>query len=200
MTVRTTITELTPLSKNTSQVTYYVFYRETPAQQKAVTAGVKQVLKRIIKPGMDAVVKEQAINNWIVDHVKYNTSLTLGTAYDALYKHHAVCNGYAWLAYDMLTAAGIQNRVVVGTAHYGSQSGEHAWNEVDLNGRWYYLDTTWDTTLPNHYGFFNLTSSQFAKTHTWNHTGLPVANTNFMSMLKHSKNQQDLAILKAFFK
>ncbi len=200
MTVRTTITELTPLSKNTSNVTYYVFYRETPQQQKAVAAGVKQVLKRIIEPGMNQVAKEQAINEYIVSHVKYDTSLTLGTAYDALYKHHAVCNGYAWLAYDMLTAAGIQNRVVVGTAHYGSQSGEHAWNEVDVNGKWFMLDTTWDTSLPDHYRFFNLTSAQLSKTHTWNHAGLPIADTNFVSMLEHSHSKQDLAILKAIVK
>jgi transglutaminase/protease-like cytokinesis protein 3 len=200
MNIVTTRTEgalVVSLSKTTSEVTYYVWYRETQAQQKAVTVGVKRVLKRIIKPGMDVYAKEFAINNYVVSHVRYDNSLTLATAYDALFKHDAVCNGYAWLSYDMLTTAGISTRVIVGSAHYGNQSGEHAWNEVDLSGKWYYLDTTWDTSLPNRYAFFNLTSAQLAHTHIWNRNGLPVANTNFVSVLQHSKNSQDKQILKA---
>lgn len=198
VTTRTYMTQITPTAKNESQVTYYVWYRETPQQQKAVAAGVKQVLKHIIKPRMDAAAKEAAINNWIVQHVKpIPTYSTVGTAYDALYKHTGVCNAFAWLAYEMLTQAHIPNRLVVGNAHYEGQSGEHAWNEVDLNGKWYMLDTTWDTSLPNHYAFFNLTSAQLSKTHTWNHAGLPIADTNFVSMLEHSKNPQDKQILRA---
>ena len=198
MNIVTTRTEgalVVPLSKTTSEVTYYVWYRETSAQQKAVTVGVKRVLKRIIKPGMDVYAKEFAINNYVVSHVKYDNSLTLATAYDALFKHDAVCNGYAWLTYDMLNAAGIPNRIITGTGFYRNQSGFHAWNEVDLNSKWYMLDTTWNSSI-SHYNWYNLTSSQLAKSHTWNHAGLPIANTNFMSVLQRSRTKQDQTILK----
>jgi hypothetical protein len=203
--------------KATHSDTVFTFkYFETTAQLKVVKEKVKKILHQIIKPRMDVYQKEFAIHNWIATHVSYNFSKAGRNEqdYSALVAHKAACSGVTELTYQMLTAAGITNRMVPGNVHGGTyvfrgrlinakvltSDTAHIWNEVDLNGKWYMLDMTSD--LANLYGgkinynTFNLTSAQLAHTHTWNHAGLPIANTNFISVLQHSKSKQDQAILK----
>ncbi len=184
-----------------NQADFSVVYNESRSQYQSVLQGVKRVIARIIKPGMDVYQKEKAIHDYVVLNTAYDLSLQNYTAYDALFQHSAVCQGYAMLTYQLLNAAGIPNILISGTATnstFGTQS--HAWNEVDLNGKWYQLDTTWDDPVPNQpgqvqYNYFNLTSAQMAKDHRWNKNGLPVANTNFIQVLEHSKNPQDRQLL-----
>lgn len=52
----------------------------------------------------------------------------------------AVCQGYAAAYSALLNAVGIPNYVVSGSVPNGS----HAWNAVQLNGQWYYIDPTWN--------------------------------------------------------
>ena len=185
-------------SKNETEL--IMTYRNTPAQFKTIKTTVPKILKQIIKPNMDVYQKEFAIVTWIQRKVKYDDTKNgvKDTDYTALTEGKAQCTGYTLLAYDMLHVAGIPSLIVTGAG--ATTDGAHAWNEVELNGKWYMLDTTWGATLPINYDYLNLTSAQLAKTHTWNHAGLPVANTNFVTMLEHSHSKQDLAILKAIVK
>lgn len=210
-----------------SSVEYFVSWRETPAQVHAVQAQIQKVLKKIIKPGMNVYSKEKAINDYIVKNVAPKT-ISNSTAYNALFRHEGDCQGNSVLAYQMFNAAGIPTRIIVGEVHgkngtnkisypleYGQsfsiQPGpnlygvNHAWNEVELEGKWYQLDITMDNPVGRPpaemmYDFYNLTSSQMALTHSWNrnfnNSNLPIADTNFLSVLKQSKNHQDQQILK----
>ena len=56
-----------------------------------------------------------------------------------------VCQSYAIAFYMMATAAGVQCEYVTGyaTNSVGS-TGRHAWNRVQIDGVWYYIDCTWD--------------------------------------------------------
>ena len=185
-----------------NSATIQVNYLENAAQYAAVVRGVHQVLKTIIKPGMDVFAKEKAIHDYVVLHTAYDTSLQNGTAYDALYKQSATCQGYAMLTYQLLKAAHIPNILITGTATNSQGTASHAWNEVDLNGKWYQLDTTWDDPVPNvpgqvMYDYFNLTTAQMQRNHHWNAANLPAANTNYIQVLEASKNPQDHAILKS---
>ena len=191
-------------------------YRETLSQSKQVKMDISKILKHILTPSMDEYQKEFEINNWIASHVRYDYSpgAVNDTDYTALTNGKAECTGIAELTYRMMTAAGIPTKFVTGTVHQATYmfrgklvdmagpKAPHIWNEVNLNGKWYMLDVTGELPgfYPNKkmgYNMFNLTSSQLAHTHTWNHAGLPVANTNFVTMLKHSKNPQDKQILRA---
>lgn len=53
------------------------------------------------------------------------------------------------LTYQLLNAADIRNALVIGIATIAYSSGSHAWNEVNLRGKWYHLDTTWDEPVPD---------------------------------------------------
>ncbi|WP_067934466.1 transglutaminase domain-containing protein [Alicyclobacillus kakegawensis] len=169
-------------SKDT--VRFYVKYRESKAESAFVNTRVHKILRQIIKPGMLDFQKEKAIHDWIVQHVQYDVGGTRYTAYDALASGKAVCQGYALLAYRMLTDAGIPTRIITGTA-----DGSHMWNEVKLHGRWYQLDVTWDDPLGDRpkdvsYAYFNLTDAQLAKDHHWDHQQGPAAVTDFVHELR----------------
>lgn len=186
--VQRTLAELPYIHELVSSVAYSsggsatkvtVTWLQTKQQSAAVDAQIKHVLGQIVKPGMSDYDKEFVIHNWIVNHVSYDTSEQKYTPYDAL-RGSAVCQGIATLTYRMLTKAGISAHLVEGTAG----GADHLWNEVRVGGHWYQLDVTWDDPVNKQpgtisYAYYNVTSAQLAKDHTWNHAGLPVANTSF---------------------
>ena len=62
------------------------------------------------------------------------------TAYAALVRHTATCQGYCAALYRLLRESGIDCRIVTGEA-----AGEyHAWVIAAVDGRYYGLDPTWD--------------------------------------------------------
>jgi hypothetical protein len=171
-------------------VTYNFTYWETPDQTSQVTTKVNSIISSIITPGMTDVQKEKAINDYICLNVAYDTTLTQHSAYAALFGNKTtVCQGYALLTYKMLTTAGLNARIVVGTAH-----GEgHAWNMVEINDAngnnptWYDLDVTWDDPVPDvigriRYDYFNLQDSKMISSgHSWTASYYPVADTPFVT-------------------
>ncbi len=67
------------------------------------------------------------------------------SAYAALVNKTAVCQGYASLMYYMLNSQDIDCRIIKGSSK--NQSGKyehHAWNMVLLDGKYYFIDSTWD--------------------------------------------------------
>ena len=95
--------------------------------------------------------KLRSIYDYVCTHVSYDKvhrknayHHEKSTAYAALIKGTATCQGYAVLLYRMLRENGVDCRVVTGTG--ADESGEqlHAWNIAALDGRYYNLDATWD--------------------------------------------------------
>ena len=143
-------------------------YRETPAQTAEVDRQVRDVLDRLITPGMNDHQRVKAIHDWIVLRLAYDVGLNRYTAYEALRTGKAVCQGYALLAYRMLSAAGIPTRIVEGTV----SEGDHAWNLVRVGGRWYHLDVTWDDPVPDRsgavsYNYYLKTDEEMRRDHAW---------------------------------
>ncbi len=60
------------------------------------------------------------------------------TAYSALVRRKAVCEGYAMAYRLLLNAAGIVSDVSI------DRNDKHIWNYVKVHGRWYHVDVTWD--------------------------------------------------------
>jgi len=172
----------TPLPSFT--VTYNFAYLETQAQRDAVTTKVNTIIASIITQGMTDEQKEKAINDYIVSTVAYDTTLKEHSAYAGLFGNQkTVCQGYALLAYKMLTTAGLNARIVTGKV--GSTG--HAWNYVNISGNWYQLDTTWNDPVPDvvgriRYDYFNLTDAQMStKKHVWTPSFYPTANTQYVT-------------------
>lgn len=122
-------------------------YFTTAAQEDALQKRVGEVLARMNLTGRSDYEKVRAIYNYICENVTYdyvhlgNTKyLAQYTAYAALFDHTAVCSGVAELFYVMATAAGVEAHI--------KTSNDHAWNFVKLDGKYYYLDATWDLGVP----------------------------------------------------
>ncbi len=164
----------------TTTLNFTIEYKTTKAQEDLFTAQIDDIVPKLISNSRTTSDKELAIHDWIVNNVQYDTSLTRYTAYDALVNHSAVCEGYALLAYRMLMSAGIEVKIVSGTANNGSQVESHAWNLVNIDGNWYHLDTTWDDPFSYRpilsHSYFNLTDDEIGKNHTWDKTLYPTVS------------------------
>ncbi len=112
--------------------------------------------------------KAQAIHDWVADNIYYDvaflenkTDETNINSIDVLNRKYAVCSGYSNLMKDLLTAAEIPNRQIIGYALGISEEEHwdeldikklepnHIWNEAYVDGRWIIIDATWDS--PNRY-------------------------------------------------
>ena len=65
-------------------------------------------------------------------------------AYDVMKTGKAVCAGYAHLMTVLCHFAGIECSYVVGDGLGDGDLGNHAWNVVRINGKYTYVDSTWD--------------------------------------------------------
>ncbi|GKU29134.1 hypothetical protein CFB3_12400 [Clostridium folliculivorans] len=172
------------VSGGVATINFTFNYWNTAAQDSYVSTKVNDILSQIITTGMNDFAKEKAIHDWIEKNVAYDTTLIKHSDYDAVVSPYTtVCQGYALLSYKMLNQAGIQTKIVEGTA--GGQA--HAWNLVNLDGVWYHFDTTWDDPLPDvvgrvTYNYYNLTDAQIKLNHSWVKS-YPAATTDFAATL-----------------
>ena len=84
-------------------------------------------------------IHDYIINNTIYDSdrsdkqiVKYKSEI----AYGPLFEGYAICGGYTDLMELFLERLNIRS--------YKISSEDHIWNAVNLDGKWYHLDLTWD--------------------------------------------------------
>ena len=161
-----------------------------------------------LRPGMSAIDKEIAVNDFIVRNTAYHTGPEL-PAYvyyenGVFFNKTAVCQGYASAAKLLLNKAGIY---VIGI--YGTGSGQpHAWNLIKLYGEYYHLDVTWNDPVPDgenevRYDYFNITQNEILKTHSIEDSSLyPVAGGtryNYFAYTNNlfSSNETVLSFIKA---
>lgn len=167
-------------SKSSIKITFKFTYWETLSQSKYVKSQVTKILKQIVTSDMSDTEKEKVIHDWVVMNLAYDKTLVSHSAYDGLANGKTVCQGYALLTYEMFNQAGISVKIVEGRA--GGQA--HTWNLVQIDGKWYHLDTTWDDPTPDVagravYNYFNLTDAQMKADHTWKLKSYPAATTSY---------------------
>ncbi|QPQ33596.1 transglutaminase domain-containing protein [Lysinibacillus sp. JNUCC-52] len=180
---------MTMTADSTGNVTYKVKYFTTSAQETAVQKKIDGILKTIIKPTMTQFQKVKAVNDYIVSNTSYGskTKASPHSAYALLFEGQAVCQGYALTAYKMLEQAGIETKYVVG---YVNGNEAHAWNMVEVDGKWYHLDTTWNDPLPNRigassYDYFLVSDAQLKKDHTWITSNYPAATSTAYQFMQN---------------
>ena len=86
----------------------------------------------------------------------------------------AVCQNYSELFLEMCMRAGIPCVMQTGVGNGGS----HAWNKVYIDGRWYYVDCTWDDPVGQghvlRYDYFLIDANTMANDHFWEDSDYPV--------------------------
>lgn len=169
----------------------------------ALTKEVDKLLAKIIKPGFTDFDKVKAVHDYLVKTVAYDQKnyqkntipADSYTAYGALIKKVAICDGYTKATQLLLNRLGIENFYVDG---YGN-GGPHAWNLIKLKNQYYFMDSTWDDPVSDvkgavGYKYFLISSDQLRKDHSWNEKDWPIAKgkeysffNDFSSMIE-SKN------------
>lgn len=162
-------------------------YRMNPEtyvdMQKKVEAAAAEILAGAPK-GSD-FEKELYVHDTIIRLCDYGTQdydtyPTVLTVYGALVEKAPICEGYARTAQYLLKQLGIPSYVVIGTATNPDESNRaktsetHMWNVVELDGKEYALDLTWDdftsvgkeaiTDDPSHI-YFNISGKELSKSH-----------------------------------
>lgn len=102
--------------------------------------------------GMSEYQKVKAIYDYVRMNVTYDhdaldegksmsEKMPAHSTYNAAVVGQAVCQGYSSMLYNMMLRAGIDCRVITGTANGGS----HAWNIVKIGSAYYNVDVTFDS-------------------------------------------------------
>lgn len=164
-------------------------YYTTAAQEKKLTTDLKRVLASLDLDGKSEFEKAKRIYVYITSHVTYdyanlyNDSTGKYTAYNALEKGTAVCQGYASLLYRMMRMSGISCRFISGDGG----GVRHGWNIVKVGSSYYNLDSTWDAGhdtssflyfLKSNKDFYGHTRDDRFKTSTFN-TTYPMSKTSY---------------------
>ncbi len=145
-------------------------YLTTKEQEAYVEEKTDLILSNIIKDWMTPYDKIAAIHDWVVKNISYDETLTMYTAYDALSKGKAVCQGYSLLIQKLLQKAGLESIIAEGY----SRDLPHSWNMVKLCTneacQWFHLDATWDDPVEDYPGrilrmYFLLSDHQIEKDH-----------------------------------
>lgn len=134
---------------------------------------ISSVAAYIVAQEPDPVLRVKALHDYVADRVAYDVPSYLAGDYppqDAqtvFERRTSVCAGYATLLAALGEAAGVEIVVVVGDARGddGLFEGQgHAWNAVNLEGRWYLIDATWDAGSVNGDRFVKGYSTQYLLT------------------------------------
>ncbi len=122
-------------NKDSHSVYAIYYYSYQTAEQ---TARVNQLVQNIVSGFKGtAYDKVKAAHDYLCSIARYDGTGTYAhTAYGALVEGSCVCEGYVKAYQLMLDAMGIQCNIVLSTTH--------AWNEVNIDGAWYFIDVTND--------------------------------------------------------
>ena len=134
---------------------------------------VNDILSKYIHEGMSDYEKELAIHDALANHIAYyeyedinNIPSIKHTAYGALVEKEAVCDGYSKAFKLLLDKTGIKSIIVFGS----TENVPHAWNMVELEGKYYHVDVTSDKLDINNnkyviHTYFNIDTETLLKTH-----------------------------------
>ena len=85
---------------------------------------------------------------------------------------YGVCQNYADIFHYMCLLSNIPCRMV-----YGYAGGSHAWNQVYIDGKWQYVDCTWDDPVGYNiidHDYFLIDADELAQDHCWNGGDYPL--------------------------
>lgn len=87
--------------------------------------------------------KISSVYNYLCDNVVYDSGYEYGSIYDALVGEKTVCSGYAAAFQVMMEKLDIPCKIMAGNVNGTA----HAWNAVNVSGKWYYVDATFANTM-----------------------------------------------------
>ena len=110
---------------------------------------IAEVLAACVFDGMADWQIALSLHDYLIANCVYDPTLEKNTGYDLLVNGSTICAGYTDLYQDLLNRAGVPCVSVI------SEPMEHTWNLVQIGGKWYHADLTWDDPSPDSYGYVN---------------------------------------------
>lgn len=86
-----------------------------------------------------------AVNNYLIENVEYDYTLSKRTAYDCLFEGSSVCAGYTKAYNLILESYGIETKYLICSSDIDI-SRNHCISEIIINNQKYYTDVTWNDT------------------------------------------------------
>lgn len=130
------------------------------------------------------------VHNYLIDNFEYDqrSSMENHTDIDGFKDGVMVCSGYGLATYYLLNEAGIKTRIIIGNDE------SHMWNMVELDGKWYNLDVTWDDEGSNgrSYKYFLKSDADFpdhqrSDKYNINNFNIEIANKSYNSNIIDTK-------------
>ncbi|MBS9782909.1 MAG: hypothetical protein KGV43_03820 [Arcobacter sp.] len=137
-------------TKNGKQYLNRIAYTIKTEEQTKITKLQKQAddeIKQILAPAINLsdVDKATYIFDYLAKNIKYNlNSAWTPQVYSTILKQEAVCWGYATAYTHLAKKLGLNVQTKIGSVTFTDI--KHAWNMIELNDKWYYLDSTWAST------------------------------------------------------
>lgn len=143
--------------------------------------------------------KAKYIHDWIVNNTRYAYDQYLTGEYTlsdgvkvhtpfSIFKHGiAICQGYAETFELLANEVGLNSQIVTGESYNSNGWGLHAWNLVEIDGRQYHIDTTWDDPVSIggreylEYDYFLIDDDTMSKDHRWDRDAYPKANSGCLN-------------------
>lgn len=153
----------------------------TSHQAQEIQSQLLMIIKELISSDMDYYQREKAIHDYIVKNNYYDLGKQGGLVSEESYSlkgllenGKGVCQGYAQFFTALCLSTKIPSRIVYGEAG----GGRHAWNMVELYGKCYHVDVTWNDPIPDRgskigYTYYNVPESFIKKDHQWNFEDYP---------------------------
>lgn len=117
---------------------------EKDAKEEELNKKINRIISEI--PYGNNYDIELYIHDYVCKNCVYDASGDQnGTSYDALVSGKAVCEGYARAIKVLLDRFNITNYLITGKAtNYSGKTETHMWNVVEIAGKRFHLDATWD--------------------------------------------------------
>jgi transglutaminase/protease-like cytokinesis protein 3 len=174
-----------------------------------VTSSVNELTDYLMASAWNDIEKARVIFKWITSNVIYDVPMLRSgkpcamTPSQVLEKRSAICQGYAVLFDAMAKRAGLETVIISGyskgegffTGKLDDRS-RHAWNAVQIDGKWRLLDCTWGAGCLDDSGcfaqafeehFFLTSPDEMIFTHfptnpEWQLLGQPITSEQFLSL------------------
>ncbi|MBE5902514.1 MAG: hypothetical protein E7280_11565 [Lachnospiraceae bacterium] len=134
------------------------------------------LIAQLVRPEMSDREKIEVLHDYIITHTVYDVESYENDApadhpcYDAygcLVNHKCVCSGYA-AAMTLLA-----DKLGIPCIYISSDEMDHAFNYIKLDGRYTYMDMTWDDPVPDGgdtivHTYFDISEDKIDDDHQWN--------------------------------